>query len=791
MIEAFLNRVLLHTPGSRGARIFWILFLVLGPLCYIGGSILEQRGLGRNTDGVLLDRDGALATGQQFVAQSNIDTTNWGAYTSIDPSKDLLEYYRLHREPATNAALSFVSPITLRVMMISGAQIAEVFLNRTGQVIGYDFTRVRAVTGGEPLQHSQAADIALASVQRIPNLSGLLTLGKPDVATLDKAGRGCNSYTWHSTAPSLPGTSFTVASAVCGSTVVKQMVTASVDDAYANAHWGRAALPLKILLGIYSLYITIVVIYSIYRYARRALEREISHKRTMLIALAIAAALMSNLLNGIDEYVFGLVLAGQGLIWYPMVAAFLAFLVGGLGLAVAYGAGEGDLRELYPGKLTSLDALMRGKLLSRNVGRAALFGISYGAWMLLLEGAADWILHPDTISFAAEIIKVPFLRDPLLAIFTKQAVIVTIVPASGLLLPLAFLGRKVRRPLLRTTLMVLFAAIACLESVSRYGSLQGAVVGTAVLTATLLGPFFGMDLLAVIFGLGAFEIATSLARLMVLSPSWLQLGASAGAIGVVALAVALWAALRGREYREEEVRPQYAGNILQRQAMQAELAAAREAQLHLLPKAPPEVVGLSISAACIPARIVGGDFYDFYALGEGRLGIFIAEGGNRGIGAALNIALAKGFLMHTVRRNLSPREIIQRLESTVGKLLDTSGAATHVAYAVIDTVAGTLDYARTGEYPRVVAGALTSEQKFEVPGAAAILYEGNAKLGDGDTVLLFTDGIARRVRTTGPRAADGILKALARKRRDHELEDDLTAVVIRILNVGRAMEVVA
>lgn len=58
-------------------------------------------------------------------------------------------------------------------------------------------------------------------------------------------------------------------------------------------------------------------------------------------------------------------------------------------------------------------------------------------------------------------------------------------------------------------------------------------------------------------------------------------------------------------------------------------------------------------------------------------------------------------------------------------------------------------------------------------------------------MLLFTDGIARRVRTTGPKAADGILKALARKRREHELEDDLTAVVIRILNVGRAMEVVA
>jgi hypothetical protein len=315
-----------------------------------------------------------------------------------------------------------------------------------------------------------------------------------------------------------------------------------------------------------------------------------------------------------------------------------------------------------------------------------------------------------------------------------------------------------------------------------------------VLTATLLGAFFGMDLLAVIFGLGAFEVATSMARLMALSPSWLQLGAAVGAIGLCFLVVEAWAALRGREYREEEVRPVYAGHMAERQLMQAELAAAREAQLHLLPKSVPEIRGLFITAACVPARIVGGDFYDFYPLGDNRLGIFIAEGGNRGIGAALSIALAKGFLMHTVRRNLTPREVIQRLESTLGPLLEGAGAgaATHVAYAVIDTAAGIIRYARTGDYPRVVVGStLSSEQKFEIPGSGTTLYEGHANLRTGDTVLLFTDGIARRVRTTGPTAADGILKALAKKRREHELEDDLTAVVVRITRAGVAMEVVA
>jgi hypothetical protein len=80
----------------------------------------------------------------------------------------------------------------------------------------------------------------------------------------------------------------------------------------------------------------------------------------------------------------------------------------------------------------------------------------------------------------------------------------------------------------------------------------------------------------------------------------------------------------------------------------------------------------------------------------------------------------------------------------------------------------------------IVTGSLTAEQKFEIPGTGTAVCEGAANLRSGDTVLMFTDGIARRVRTTGPAAADGILKALSKKRKDYELEDDLTAVVVRI-----------
>ena len=789
MIENFVNRVLMRRPASRGARIAWAVFLIVGPLAYVGGSILERRGVGNDIVDITLDRESAIATAQQFAAQHGLDTTAWSGYVSIDPAEDLLGYFRMHREPVAVTARSLTPPVIARVLLVSrGGDRARILLDQAGHVNGFDFTHASTLTSAPPASDRAALQVAQDSAAAIPNLSSLFPLNAPKVDSLSKTGPGCRSYTWNLASASLPGINFEVDSAVCGTTLVRQTLKAGVDKKYERAHWGRDRTPLSVLQGIYALYMTLVMIYSIYRYVRRTLEREISHRRTILLALTIAGTMMVNFMLAVDEYVLGLTQAGQGIIWYPLVVVFIGFLVVGLGVAVAYGAGEGDLREFYPGKMTSLDALFRGKILSRNVARSALFGIAYAAWMLLLEGIADWLRGSGSAKFSEELLKMPVFRAPVVAVFAGNVIFVTIIPAAGLLLPLAYLGRRVHRPRLRTGLMVLFAALGCSANAIRYGELGGALVGITLVSATMLGAFFGMDLLAAIFGLGAFEVATSMARAMAMSPSWVQLGAAVGVVSLCFLGMEAWAALHGREYREEEVRPAYAGNIAERQNMQAELAAAREAQLHLLPKKPPDIEGLEIIAQCVPARIVGGDFYDFYPLGEGRLGIFIAEGGNRGIGAALSIALAKGFLMHTVRGNLSPREVIQRLESTLGRLLEGAGAGTtHVAYAIIDTVEGSIRYARTGDYPRVVLPtALTKEQRVETAGRA--IFEGAARLRGGDTVLLFTDGIARRARTTGIGAAENILKALAKKRREHELEDDLTAVVVRVTRIDVARE---
>lgn len=795
MRAGFVDQILPRRPRSKRAVFAWMAFFLLFPLAYVGGSFLQQRDMRRNLAGISTDRGSAIATARQFLADRGLDAASWSAYASVDPSNGLMDYYRLHRDHTAAAAQSFSPAVRVRVLLISGAgDIADITLDPGGRLVGYDLTRVKAATTGAAVDESQARAIASAAVERIPNLTKVLSLGQPEIGTLEHTEGGfCRKFTWRAATPQLPGLTFEIVAPVCGTRAVGQTVKTTLDKDYAKAQQLGTKTSTTVLLTIYVIYIAIVLIYSFYRYARRAFEREVSHVRTLLLGVMIAAAFLLNLLTSIDEYVFGSYTAAQTIQWFPMVAAAVTFAVMGIGLAVAYEAGEGDLRELYPGKLTSLDALLRGKIFSRNVARSALFGTAYAGWMLLAGGAALFLLRPEAGTFTSNLLKVQFFRYPLLAIFVAQAVAVTLVPASGLLLPLGFLHRNVRRMHLRSLLLVIFVFLGCLITASQWGSLAGALLAVAMVAATLLGPFLALDFLAVTFSLLAWQVANMLARLVGLSPSLAATSIGVGCIALVFFAVAMWAALRGREYLDEEVKPLFARHMAERQLLEAEMAAARVAQLHLLPKTVPNVYGLSISAACIPARIVGGDFYDFFPLANDRLGIFIAEGSNRGIGSALNIALAKGFLMHTVRRNQPPHEVIMRLEAALGDLLAGASATTNVAYAVLDSGIGQIRYARTGEYPKVVVPSRPAKEiEIDMPGSDKAIYAATLDLRGGDAVLLFTDGIARRVRMSGTGAAEEMLRVLTRKRRESELEDDLTAVVVRVTRVGAAaMEVVA
>ena len=136
----------------------------------------------------------------------------------------------------------------------------------------------------------------------------------------------------------------------------------------------------------------------------------------------------------------------------------------------------------------------------------------------------------------------------------------------------------------------------------------------------------------------------------------------------------------------------------EKKRLEEELRIAREIQMSLLPQGPLEMPGLSVTAMCVPAREVGGDYYDFFRLSERRLGVLIADVSGKGTSAAFYMAELKGLMLSLSEIHTSPRALLLAANRIIAANLDSRSFIT-MTYAVVDLDARTMTYARAGHTP--------------------------------------------------------------------------------------------
>ncbi|HSC27620.1 MAG TPA: SpoIIE family protein phosphatase [Vicinamibacterales bacterium] len=202
-------------------------------------------------------------------------------------------------------------------------------------------------------------------------------------------------------------------------------------------------------------------------------------------------------------------------------------------------------------------------------------------------------------------------------------------------------------------------------------------------------------------------------------------------------------------------------NLLQTAAekkrLDEELRIARQIQMSLLPRGPVGIPGLSVTALCVPAREVGGDYYDFFPLGPQRVGVLIADVSGKGTSAALYMAVLKGIVLSLSQIYQSPRQLLLEVNRIISDNLDSRSFIT-VTYAVIDLAARHMTYARAGHTPLIyVPGPAAGNRGAQVltpnglvlglriDGAAEkfaeLLEEQRVPLHQGDILVFYTDGI--------------------------------------------------
>jgi phosphoserine phosphatase RsbU/P len=183
----------------------------------------------------------------------------------------------------------------------------------------------------------------------------------------------------------------------------------------------------------------------------------------------------------------------------------------------------------------------------------------------------------------------------------------------------------------------------------------------------------------------------------------------------------------------------------ERERMSAEAQEAQLIQKGLFPKASPYIPGFAVTGACEPAGAVGGDWYDYIPLKQGRFGLVLADVCGKGMGAALLMSAARGILRSLAETAGGPGQVLTRLNSL---LLDDFPAGRFVTmlYGVLDPAERTLTFANAGHYWPILADSagtapLAGEGGLPIGFAQDPLPENRVVLPHGSRLLFYSDGI--------------------------------------------------
>ncbi|ADV61281.1 response regulator receiver modulated serine phosphatase [Isosphaera pallida ATCC 43644] len=245
-------------------------------------------------------------------------------------------------------------------------------------------------------------------------------------------------------------------------------------------------------------------------------------------------------------------------------------------------------------------------------------------------------------------------------------------------------------------------------------------------------------------------------------------------------------------------------------ALQRELTVAKDIQQSILPRVPinfAEKTHLDLFAKMIPAQNVGGDFYDFFWIGERKLGVVVGDVSGKGIGAALFMAISRTLLRAVAMRSESPGACLREVNAFLCRDNHTEQFVT-LFYGILNLDEGTLRYANGAHDPPRVLRQTGDLETVEPTGDTVLgiledltFQDRELTLRPGELVFLNTDGVTDALNPNGESYGDerlndflksvshasaqeivlGVVDAVAMFSSGASQWDDITALALRYL----------
>jgi predicted permease len=248
--------------------------------------------------------------------------------------------------------------------------------------------------------------------------------------------------------------------------------------------------------------------------------------------------------------------------------------------------------------------------------------------------------------------------------------------------------------------------------------------------------------------------------------------------------------------------------MVEQEKVNRDVQLAVEVQKRLFPDKPPSTPGLTLAGMSLPARSVGGDYYDFFDLGEQRIGIALADVAGKGVAAALIMSVVQASMrILAIEQNASLATLAARMNRLLHRSTGSSSYATFF-YAQIDGRTRQLRYVNAGHNPPCLLRCAADQSIEELPAGGTVIglfpqssYEEAAvELQPGDVLLAFTDGVPEAqnpgeeefgeeklkdlLRSTSHLPVDQMASAIASELKswidDAPQFDDLTFVLVKV-----------
>lgn len=188
-------------------------------------------------------------------------------------------------------------------------------------------------------------------------------------------------------------------------------------------------------------------------------------------------------------------------------------------------------------------------------------------------------------------------------------------------------------------------------------------------------------------------------------------------------------------------------NQIQFIEIQKEMQITREIQQNFLPHSPPEIKGIDLAGNCTPAKNVGGDYYDYFAYEEDRLGIVIADVSGHNTASALIMASARSTLRSVLNQRTCPLDILRETNRLLLGDLEKAGLLISMCFVDLQVETGAITLSNAGHnYPLLWKASTREVVELNIPGIILGCTENpdfrlsRQVLERGDLLLLYTDG---------------------------------------------------